>query len=51
MEDKTMLYSKPQIVLLENALKAVKGTTKLGAVPDAVAPHNRPSISAYEADE
>lgn len=51
MEDKTMLYSKPQIVVLENALKAVKGQTKRGAVPDAVAPHNRPSISAYEADE
>jgi len=46
-----MLYSKPQIVVLENALKAVKGTTKLGAVPDAVPPTHRPSISAYEADE
>ncbi len=36
-----MVYSKPQLVLLENALTAVKGQTKLGAVPDAVAPHNR----------
>jgi hypothetical protein len=51
MEDKTMLYSKPEVVLLENALKAVKGQTKQGAVPDAVFPHTRPSISAYEADE
>jgi hypothetical protein len=46
-----MLYSKPQIVVLENALKAVKGQTKQGAVPDALPPHNRPSISAYEAYE
>lgn len=51
MEDKTMVYSKPEVTVLENALSVVKGQTKLGAVPDAVAPHNRPSISAYEADE
>jgi hypothetical protein len=51
MENKTMVYSKPQLVVLEQAIRAVKGQTKLGAVPDAVAPHNRPSISAYEADE
>ena len=46
-----MVYSKPEVTVLENALSVVKGQTKLGAVPDAVAPHNRPSISAYEADE
>jgi len=46
-----MVYSKPEVVVLDNALRAVKGQTKQGAVPDAVAPHNRPSISAYEADE
>ncbi len=46
-----MVYSKPEIVQLDNALHAVQGQTKMGAVPDAVAPHNRPSISAYEADE
>lgn len=46
-----MVYSKPQIVVLKNALQAIQGQTKQGAVPDAVAPHNRPSISAYEADE
>jgi hypothetical protein len=51
MEEKTMLYSKPEIAVLDNALKAVQGQTKQGAVPDALPPHNRPSISAYEADE
>jgi hypothetical protein len=51
MEDKTMVYSKPEVVVLDNALRAVKGQTKLGAVPDNIAPHNRPSPSAYEADE
>jgi hypothetical protein len=51
MENKTMIYKKPQLVVLENALRTVRGQTKLGAVPDSVAPHNRPSLSAYEADE
>jgi hypothetical protein len=51
MEDKTMDYSKPEIVPVDKALRAIQGQTKTGAVPDAVAPHNRPSISAYEADE
>jgi len=46
-----MVYSKPEIAVVENAVNAIQGQTKLGAVPDAAAPHNRPSISAYEADE
>jgi hypothetical protein len=51
MEERTMVYSKPEVVVLANALGAIQGNTKMGAVPDSVAPHNRPSISAYEADE
>jgi hypothetical protein len=46
-----MLYSKPEIVPLDTALKAVQSNNKHGAVPDAVPPTNRPSIAAYEADE
>lgn len=51
MEEKTMLYRKPEIVLLGNALKAVKAQNKHGAVPDNTPPTDRPSPSAYEADE
>jgi hypothetical protein len=50
-ENKTMNYSKPELVALDNALTSIQGQTKMGAVPDAVVPHNRPSVSAYEADE
>jgi hypothetical protein len=46
-----MIYRKPEIAKLGPALNAVRGQTKMGAVPDAFPPHNRPSISAYEADE
>jgi hypothetical protein len=51
MEEKTMVYSKPEVVMLVNALSAIQGQTKEGFVPDAVPPHDRKSISAYEADE
>jgi hypothetical protein len=46
-----MIYRKPEVAKLGTALSAVRGQTKMGAVPDAFPPHNRPSISAYEADE
>jgi hypothetical protein len=46
-----MVYRKPELVVLANALRAVQGQTKMGAFTDMTAPHNRPSPSAYEADE
>lgn len=46
-----MLYHKPEIVLLDTALKAIKAQNKHGAVPDSIPPTDRPSPSAYEADE
>jgi len=46
-----MVYRKPELVVVANALTAVQGQTKMGAFYDTTAPHNRPSPSAYEADE
>lgn len=46
-----MAYRKPTLRALDNALTAVQGQTKMGAFFDNTAPHNRPSPSAYEADE
>jgi hypothetical protein len=46
-----MIYRKPEIADLGSAVGAVRGLRKIGAVPDCVLPHNRPSCTAYEADE
>lgn len=46
-----MIYRKPEIADLGSAVGAVRGLGKTGVPPDCVAPHARPSGSAYEADE
>jgi hypothetical protein len=48
--EKTMRYSKPEVVKLENAVVAVRGQDKVDPVAaDNGARHK--TINAYEADE
>jgi hypothetical protein len=47
-----MKYVTPEIVVLENALRAVRGSGKGKADRDNAAPHpNNATPAAYEADE
>lgn len=43
-----MRYATPEIVQVDKACTAVRGTEKMGLITELT---DKPSISAYEADE